>query len=318
MVNYFDNSSLIELIGKYKKHIAIIVGFAIVASFVFSGETFIRPRYKSVMIMYPVNIIPYGDESPAEQMVQVFRSTDIRDAIIKKYDLANKYGINLNKPAAKAKLYGMYDDNINISKTEFESVKIEVWDINPDTAAAIGKDIINFFNEKAKMLSQKTAAEILSAYDKSLDLQMVLIDSMENRLKELRQKYGILDYKAQAKEASKLYLEAITKGNNKGRDEINNVLNNLQQYGGEYTALNEMLAGERKNYYKVKAKRDQYLTDATKVLSYENIVTKLEAPDKKSFPVRWVIVLCSALLAFLLSLFILAVIDYNKRKTTLE
>lgn len=316
MKDYFDNSGIINLLSKYKLHLIIITLIAIAASVIFSGERFIKPKYKAVAILYPSNIIPYSDETSTEQMLQLLQANDIREKIIAKYNYQDKFNIKLNTPAAKAKLYAIYDENVVIKKTEYESVKIEVWDTNPDTAAAMAKDIIVFMSDKAREVRQNTGRELQKMYEESMQYKLALIDSMEKMAKEIRVKYGILDYEAQSKEVSKQYLQAIAKGSKTGITEMDRVIRNLEEKGGEYMALQNNIQGERKDYYKIKSKRDKELSNATKTLTYANVITKPEPPDSKSYPVRWIIVTVTTLSTLLLAIIILSIIDNRNRRVT--
>jgi len=63
MDNYFNNTSLVRLLLKWKYHLAVIFVVAVVLGAIFSGPAFITPLYKSEAIAYPANINAYSDES---------------------------------------------------------------------------------------------------------------------------------------------------------------------------------------------------------------------------------------------------------------
>ena len=48
-------------------------------------------------------------------------------------------------------------------------------------------------------------------------------------------------------------------------------------------------------------KKDNYLLDFNSKISFTNVVSKPTLPDKKCFPIRWVIVTVSSLSAFALA-----------------
>ncbi|MFM7079592.1 MAG: hypothetical protein ACKOYC_07345, partial [Bacteroidota bacterium] len=90
----FDASFIFGIIRKYAKQLSIVAGSTILLSIVFSSEFFIKPKFKSTAIVYPSNLIPYSTESPTEQMIQLFGSDEIRDEIIKDFDLFKHYEVD--------------------------------------------------------------------------------------------------------------------------------------------------------------------------------------------------------------------------------
>jgi uncharacterized protein involved in exopolysaccharide biosynthesis len=316
-MDYFTSGSLIRLVFRWKFHLVIIVVIAAGASMLFSGEWFITPRYKSTAVLYPSNLIPYGSETPTEQMLQLLQSNDIRNNIISKYNLAKHYGIDTTRKGYVSSLIAEFKDNVIVRKTEFESVKIEVWDVNPDTAARIAKDMIHFLNLKARSLQREKSAEVVEIFENQMLAKKVELDSIEAQLKQLRVKYGLLDYEAQAKELTKKYLEAARSGNKANLNEVDAMMRNLEEKGGEFVALEDLAKRSRKVYNDLKVQYENALKDVSKELTYSNIVEAPAPADKKSYPVRWVIVLGYTSATFLLALIVLAFIDRRRssRKT---
>ena len=96
MENFKNNINILKLIFKWKIHFIIIVLLSIICAVIFSGSIFITPLFKSNAVVYPANIASYSDESETEQMLQIFQSRDIKDSVIKKFDLAKHYKIDSN------------------------------------------------------------------------------------------------------------------------------------------------------------------------------------------------------------------------------
>ena len=107
------NHYLLELIIKWKKHFIIVTILSIAASAIFSSSFFIAPIYKSFAIVYPSNIIPYSNESPTEQLVQLLEATDIRESVIQKFNLAAHYNIDNTVVRATSSItYAMVEGNL--------------------------------------------------------------------------------------------------------------------------------------------------------------------------------------------------------------
>src|ERR1700752_606254 len=84
----------VKLLKKWRTQFIVVTVVAILASAVFSSDMFIKPRYKSSATVYPANVIPFSGESTTEQILQMLESNYIRDAVIRKYNLAGHYEID--------------------------------------------------------------------------------------------------------------------------------------------------------------------------------------------------------------------------------
>lgn len=290
----FDALFIIDIVLKYKKHLAIVGVISVLLAIIFSSEFFIKPRYKSTAIVYPSNLVPYSTESPTEQLLQLFESDDIRDDLIKDFDLFNHYEIDTNQKYPLTILHGQMKENIQIDKTKFESVEITVWDTDPIVARDIADSLLSKLDKKARALQREKSAEVVVINKNQLDLKKAEMDSMEFELMQIRNKYGILDFGDQVKSFSRVYYEEMAAGragqNSSGRP-MDKTMSALLDKGGEYVSLREHLWRVRGTYNDYKILYENSLKDMTKELTYSNVITKPVPAEKKSYPVRSLIVL---------------------------
>ena len=64
----------LNVISEHWKTIASIGLFALIISAIFSGPTFIKPRYRSTATVYPVNLNSYSIETRTDQLLQLLES----------------------------------------------------------------------------------------------------------------------------------------------------------------------------------------------------------------------------------------------------
>ncbi|MDO9511285.1 MAG: Wzz/FepE/Etk N-terminal domain-containing protein [Bacteroidales bacterium] len=315
MENYFRNLKLIQMLVKWRLHLGIVVLAAIVLSAVFSGPTFIKPKYKSYAVVYPSNIAEYSDESLTEQMLQIIQSTDIRDSIISHFDLMAHYGIDTNKEYWKSTLYYVYGKNIKISKTMYESIMIEVYDTDPQKACDIINAIIDYYNLKVRVLHNSKFSEVVHMYERHLIYKDRQLDSLNARMSELGSKYGLLDFDYQTQEVTRGFLRTVQGGSgNVNTSEVLRIKKNMEEYGGEWLMLKEIIKNEAINYATIKKEFDNAVMNLDRGYTYVNLVTPPEPADKKTYPVRWIIVTISALAALLFSIIAIGLIE-NARPT---
>ncbi len=302
-----DLIGLIKIALKWRRHLLIVIISSLVVSFIFTLPIIMKPMFKATAIIYPVNITPYSEESPTEQMLQLLNSEDVRDNLITAFDLYNHYKIDPKGSLPRFKMLRKLDENISVEKTEFESVELNVFDTDPSIAAQMCDSVVRFTDRKALNLVRDRTKEIIVILKDQYDHKKQEIDSMETRLRTLRNDYGIIDFESQITGFSREYYRAKASGGGKALEEDRK---NLEDKGGEYLALSENLVNERVNYNNIKVKYDQALTDLTKVVSFHNDITRALPPEKKDSPKRLVIMFLFTLSVLLFAFVIIIYKEY--------
>ncbi len=281
-----DSKSILYLLLKNKKNVGIILLLAIVCAIFFSSKLFIKPLYKSTVILYPtttysvskaimntnnliyVDPLEIGEEAQTEQMMQILNSGIIRDAIIKEFDLLNHYGIKENCEHRQYKLYKTYDNNIKIRRTEYNSVKIVVFDTNPEYAANIANEIAVLFDKTMSDIQQEIASKAL---------------------------------------------EIIEKEYNNTKDRIMNLEDSLRKHPN-ISIYNYELDMEKANLNLLKMKYDDARINATETIPHKFVVTKAYVADKHVYPVRWLIVIVTFFATLVVITMVLAAFEYSENK----
>ncbi len=314
MDNFFNSSNLLNLVNKWKYHLLIIVGIAALLAAIFSGPTFITPMYKSYAVVYPANVEPYSEESETEQMLQIMGSQDITDSVIKKFDLPRHYEIDPNYKYFRTVLLYEYNQNVKISKTPFESVLIEVFDKDPDTARLMVNAILNFYDHKVSRLHKDKYVEVVDMYSNQLEFKRQNLDSLKQIMFELGTEYGLFEYEFQSQEIMRGYLKTLT-GSGADRvntSEVKRLLENMEQKSGQLIEVVQMIQDESRAYVEVKIDYEMALRFIASDMTYSNIVTYPYVADKKSYPIRWLIVVVVSIAAFVFAL--LTILFIEKRK----
>ena len=281
-----DSKSILYLLLKNKKNVGIILLLAIVCAIFFSSKLFIKPLYKSTVILYPtttysvskaimntnnliyVDPLEIGEEAQTEQMMQILNSGIIRDAIIKEFDLLNHYGIKENCEHRQYKLYKTYDNNIKIRRTEYNSVKIVVFDTDPEYAANIANEIAVLFDKTMSDIQQEIASKAL---------------------------------------------EIIEKEYNNTKDRIMNLEDSLRKHPN-ISIYNYELDMEKANLNLLKMKYDDARINATETIPHKFVVTKAYVADKHVYPVRWLIVIVTFFATLVVITMVLAAFEYSENK----
>ena len=298
-----------DTIGRHWKLFTGVALVAAAAGSFFSGRAFIKPRFKSSAIVYPVNLSSYSIESTSDQLLQLLESNSIRDSLVRIHRLAEHYKIDVTEPPGQFYLQAEYRDHVSISKTRYESVQIEIEDEDPRISQAMVTDLLGECDKLARRLQREKSGEVLRIAQREMDIVHRKLDSVEARLDTLRHSTGLLNYDAQTEEVTRGYMRMLNGGNSGGRAEAKDLLRALGERGGEFRALTELANSYRAQFIEKQAAHERTLTDMSKELTYTNVVVYPERADKKVYPVRWLIVLASIASACFLCLVLIMLRD---------
>lgn len=314
MENFFNNERIFKSIWKWKTHIAITLLAAIVLSSIISSPLFITPKYKSSGKAYPVNTQKYSKESESEQMLEDIRSVDNKFRLIEAFHLDKVYKISKSDPLYKTYILAEFDKNISFKKTEFETVEITVLDESPQRASDMVDSLIVYFDQLLQHQFAVKYFEVAIIAKRDLEHKKAEIDSVQGLLSEMTKKYNILDYDAQVGAATVGLMDAAARrGDVKPAKEL---LENLKDKGIEFKRLSTQLRSFEHVSDSLKIQYDLGMSQGSKKITYSIIVERPFPADKKSYPVRWLIVLLSTIAALGASVVTVSLIDYIRERNS--
>ena len=322
----FSSKYLCRLLYDHRKSVLIILIAAALLAVVFSSPFFIKPLYKSTVILYPTSsnsiskalisttfqsnkdILEFGESEQTEQMLQVLNSNRIQDKVIEKYHLMEHYGIKMTDRYPYTKLNKLYENRIKFRRTEYNAVKITVMDTDAEMAAQMANDIAELFDSTMNAMQKEVAVKafqlVQTEYTSLCDEMAALEDSL-NTLRRL----GVFDYEAQVEMLSQQLAVELGKSNSQGVKNIQEHLDVLAQYGGAYYAISEKLDHDRLQLSLVKSKYEEAKVDATEDIPHKFVVTSAYKAEHKSYPIRWIIVTVTVAATFILLLLLLSVFE---------
>lgn len=310
MEPFFNSKNIVDILFRWKFHLAVIVVLAIILSVILSGPMVITPLYKSYAVVYPSNVAPYSDENETEQMIEILNSGDIRDSVIRKFDLAAHWGIDSSYKYFTSTLYWIYTKRVKISKTPNEAVNVEVLDPDPRMACDMVNAILDYYNMKVRRMHKEKFYEVVINYETIVNEKKMKIDSLKQRAEELGTKYGLMEYQAQTREVMRALLGT---GSQSGRyNEAVKYKKNIEEKGSEMLLIQEMMAAEAEEFAVFKLDYDRALLDYNRNYTHMNVLTQPFVSDKKASPIRWLIVVVSVLAVLSLTLIAIGLIERNR------
>lgn len=323
-----NSTHLLTFFYKWRKVICTVVAFSILSSTVVAW--LIPEKFKSTVILFPAtsasvskslmgqnsfpqsDLLEFGEEDDIERMVQVLNSEEIRNRIVKKYKLSEHYGIEKDSPYKKSLLREQYDDNIQFKKTEYMSVKIEVLDRVPEMASNIANDIAALYDSSMTRMKRERAVDAYKIIEKEYKHIQNDIKIKEDSLNKLMQ-LGVNDYESQSERMNEALGKAIVEGRTVATTELERKLKILSSYGTAYMSLRDNLYRVREQSNLLYERLQQARVDAEQNIPEKFIVDRAFPAERKSYPIRWVIVAGATISSLIISLITIILLENIKK-----
>lgn len=314
MNDFFDNRRILEIIWNRRIHFMIIGVMAVILAAVFSAPFFITPKYKASARIYPTNLGEMSEESTTEQMLEIINSRDVKFKLFDSFGLHDVYRVRKDDPLYDSYMLGIFSDHFAARKTEFETVEIEILDVDPVRARQMCDSVISFYNAKVRTMHSVKYYEMAKILEDNLKLRKHERDSIMDLLVLSRMDSGILDYELQVPEVTRGWMRALADGreNTTGGREMKRLYDNMLQMGAESQILESRFSHLISTIDSLRTLYDHHLSEAQKSITYSHMVERARVPDKKAYPVRWLIVAFTLISALFAGLIAFLILDYKK------
>jgi len=324
--NSLESTNLLILLFKWRKPLIIISLAAAVLSAVVS--LLMKEKYKSTVTMFATqqhsfgeqlleevkkeDVLAYGEEEDAERLLQLINSDQIRNKIIEKYNLWEVYDIKREDRGANTLIAREYNDNVTARLTKFGSIEVAVLDEKPERARDMANDIAAYADTVANKMRTERALEAYHYAESSLNSLLVEVKVMEDSMKVL-QEMGVYSYLDQIAALTEQFGTSLAEGHPDRAQKIKEQMDFLSKYGTAYNKLDKNLE-EAYDKLGILTKRfDLMKIDVTTNLPSKFVVDYAAAADKKSYPIRWLIVAMSTASAFVFGVIFLLIWDNIRR-----
>ena len=317
-----SSDNLILDLYKWRKPLVVVTLIACLLAAVVSSSIFVTPKFKSTSIIFPTttnsisqallvehnpyrkDVLEFGEELEAERLLQILTSDEMQNRIVEEFSLFGHYEIDPNSTHAQTWIGLAFKEHFSFKRTELMSIKIEVLDKNPQMAADMSNrivDLIDTVMARVKKERAEQAVVILEQRDASLSSRLFMIyDSLE-----VLRSFGVLDVSVQAERLTEYYAKAISSGNNMGAKALKKEFNTLAKHGGAYFRLFEQLELVQEQLEIIRLEKENIRMELDANLTHRFVINRAFPADKKSYPIRWLIVLMSGISSFFFTLVLL-------------
>lgn len=318
--------NLLKFIVRWWKHLAVLTAIAMIVSL---GISFlVTPKFKSKVVFYPStnnsisnallpgitgkekDVLQFGAEEEAEQLLQLLNSENLKWEIIERYNLMEHYGIDPKGAFPFTRLSLEFDNNIRYRRTEYASIEIAVLDKDPQRAADIANGIANLLDTVKSNMQRELAVQALAIVEGHYLKQKKLVEQIQDTLKELGAK-GVFNYEEQSTALAEAAAKSMATGGINAK--LQAQIDTLSKYGGTQMSFQEGLKLEVTALADLRMKYEKAKVDAESFLPSKFVVNSAGPAERKAYPKRWLLMLIGGGSTFFMALLILIGLE-NFRK----
>jgi predicted secreted protein len=319
MIENISAKGLIIKILQWKK---TFLWITIISALVTGVIVFLMPKqYKSTAILFPArqfsvsklviepnagnqeDYMIIGDADDCEKLMQLLTSDELKLKVANAFDLWKRWKIK-DTVFSYHYLRLKWQDQVTVKRTEYNSVKVEVYDYTADGAAQIANAVSDYCDSVRFDMNRRISGEVLRIVKQEYDSTMVRMKVLEDSLDALR-RLGVLHYKEQVKAFSKSYAKALARNDVQAMKRLEAKLDTLKKYGGAYQNVHDNLEKYGAKYPDIKMKYDEAVVNHNTMLPIKFVVEKAKPNEYKARPKRLIMLAITVIAANLMGLFYL-------------
>ncbi len=323
---YFDSGNLLTFVLSRWKPLLVITVLAIIGSAIISFE--LPEKYKATTTIFPTqnnnlsraflsetageskDFLAFGEDQNAEAMLQVLKSDDLMYALEKKFDLFHHYNI-ADKWDRLYLLKGDYGDLFVYDITQYESIEVSVYDQDPKLAARMANEAVHLADSLYQHIIKQRSWAAYKVAKAQYDSAMAIANHLEDSMNFYRSQ-GIISWDYQVKELTTGYADAVVKGNAEAAKQLAEKLKTFQTYGKGYWVIANELENNFKWLKQVKESYMQAKVNAEQSIPSFFVADKAIAADRKTYPIRGLVVAGGTMAALFFSLLLLLIMNRLK------
>ena len=331
-----DNSSfsLLRFLARKWKLLALV--FVVAAVLAFAASCFIKPHFKSTAVIFAprtnsvskiltaeetnnerLDIKAYAIEEETEQMMEILNSRELKDILIKKYNLVQHYELDTASKYWQTKLYKNLEESYQVKRTKYGAISITFEDKDVKMACTIANDVVDLLDTLKRRIENERAQAAYIAMQKQLEAVNAEIDRVDDSIKVIME-HGVYDFESQSERVMQQWAIAVAQGNTAGQARLQAELDKLATWGPKAEALHDLQFSFREYQSLVKQKMLDAKMDLENNVPTKFVLERAIVADKKCYPKKSLITLIAALSALMVTVIILLFMEKLKEAPTTE
>lgn len=281
----------------------------------------------------------YGEAEDIDRVITIAESNEVTEFMIDKYNLYERYDIDSTDLEAPYYVRLKFADMYKLNQTKFDAIVLSVEDKDPEVAAEMATTARNKTSEILSRLIKESQNEVLNTYRGSISEGEKNIVIVNDSLQRTRDRFKVYNTQSQSAGISnamqrargkllinEIELEEMKKQGRVNRDtlvrrnsiiaatkfQIKELEKDLALFNSgmaQVTYLETLQDEASEQLSEDKERFAKYLAAYNSSFPTIHIVENARVPLIKSRPIRWLIVVASTIIAFIMSVLGVLVLD---------
>jgi len=284
------------------KQMLVFCVSAVILSVIISMPAIMPPYYESKVIFYPSNpsssdrntlfnedgrsMDYFGGKEDADRLLSIAKSQQLADAIIKKFNLADYYNIHAGPYAVRRE----FNSNYEAFKNSLGALEISLLDRDPQFGAKLAEEIVYHIDSTNWSMISTFRLKAMQSFEEAYINKEAELVNISDTLSRIKQQHNII-----------MSTEGfIIKGDNAYAVEQARILQGRQN----------SLISELSQINRLRGQNAMVTEDRSTTIY---VIEKATPAEKKKKPVRWMIVLGTALAALVAATIFAIILDLLER-----
>lgn len=326
-------ADVINFFWRWRKVLMISCGIAAVFAIVVTMPFITKPKYQATHIFYPSknnsiseallsdagqrlkDPLEFGEEEEAEKAMQILLSGDLIGRLVKNFNLYKHYNINpVSEKYPKTAMDYKLKENINVTRTRYLSVKIEVLDEDPQMAADLANGMALLYDSITTEVQNQIAIPALQIVERALQSKRDKIQGTKDQMRKLGEE-GITNYEEQSRALAEEIYKAQSSGKVTEMKKLLEEQKTLVKSGGDFVALQELIKLEEEKESDLISQYERRVVDVNEKLSHKMTIEAASKPEMKFWPKRSFVTIISVLATFMATSLILVFFELYSNKS---
>lgn len=279
----------------------------------------------------------FGTEDAVDRTLIMAQSNKMAERVINKFNLAQRYDIDDTTPKGRYQVLDRFFSLYEVKKNELNGIELSLEDTDPEMAATLMRGVLEEIQRLYKEATATPLKRIINNFEQAISNKELRLQEAADTLRNLRQRYDIYNVRQQGQLYSSLILstetmlseqrarlksfkainlrdsvrviearvqglaeklKSITRSDSTGKSR----LDRFNEGREAVTYFEELSTSLQEDLGLIRARYEEYRAMLDNTQSAIIVLEPVEVPKIKSYPIRWLIVAGTTVVAFVLGI----------------
>jgi len=256
----------------------------------------------------PEDYLYFGESGQVKNYLEILRSSQLKKSLVQRFNLMEHYGIDRNGPKPHARLAKKYQQNFSFTKTEFMSIKVKVFDKDPQMAAMLANGVVDIVDSLMNSIKQNRASKAVEIVKRKYEQQKERYNEVADSIQQLSDK-GLVHFESQSEALTETLGDAKLQGRDSLAEDLKKQLAMVGEHGPIYHSLTEELIYIAEQITNLHTRYLKIQANANAEIDMTYLIDKAHASKDIARPNRLFILIITLISTFIITFVLLNIYE---------